>query len=365
MAQGGPAAMAGRTHLSPSRTQKLSAPAADIVERQSRHAAGQPALLSSVWNFFFYIELYIICIMNLEDEKKLKQKIYIVIALCVIIIIAFIILIIRNSYHKPVDINPQDSTVSVVTPTPDTYQTEDPNTEPSQTIVPEETVIPEITVEPEETAQPDDIKNNDETVENDQNENASDIDVYTDSSIYRIVNMEHLIDKNYVPKNLKSVNVPQIGTQLLREEAVKPLEEMFQAARKDNISLYLISGYRSYALQYSLWETYKARYGIETAKLIDAYPGSSEHQTGLSVDLGGADRKCELKGCFYDTQTYKWLHEHSYEYGFIERNPSGSEKVTGVQASPWNYRYVGKEEAEKIYKSGLTMEEYYKINSAN
>ena len=55
VAQGGPAAMAGRTHLSPSRTQKLSAPAADIVVRQNRHAAGQPALLSSLSELFFLL----------------------------------------------------------------------------------------------------------------------------------------------------------------------------------------------------------------------------------------------------------------------------------------------------------------------
>jgi len=306
--------------------------------------------------------------MNSEDEKKLKQKIYIVIVLCIIILIAFGYLIIRDNIKKPVD--PVIDNSSVIVETPDAViETDEPVTTPEESVIPQETIepedtnIPEETQNPEETTVPEETQQPEETaVPEDQPDEESKVDVKTDSSLYRVVNKDNPLDRNYVPKDMIKANVAQIGTQLLRSEAVVPLEEMFKAAEKDNIHLFLISGYRSYALQYSLWETYKARYGEATARRIDSYPGTSEHQTGLSVDLGSADRKCELKACFYDTKTYKWLHENAYKYGYIERNPKGSEAITKVQESPWNFRYIGKEEAEKIHKSGKTLEEYYQLN---
>lgn len=307
--------------------------------------------------------------MSSEDEKKLKQKIYIVIALCVIILIAFFYLIIRDNIKKPV--NPIIDDSSVIVETPDSViVTEEPIQTPEESIIPEDTITPDTSAIPEETDKPEETQEPEETTipedtdpkQEDPPKEETKVDVHTDSSLYRVVNKDNPLDRNYVPKDMKKANVAQIGTQMLRSEAVEPLEEMFKAAEKDNIHLFLISGYRSYALQYSLWETYKARYGEATARRIDSYPGTSEHQTGLSVDLGGADRNCELKACFYDTKTYKWLHENAYKYGYIERNPRGSETVTKVQESPWNFRYIGKEEAEKIYKSGKTLEEYYQLN---
>ena len=54
-----------------------------------------------------------------------------------------------------------------------------------------------------------------------------------------------------------------------------------------------------------------------------------------------------------------WLAANAVRYGWILRYPQNKQDVTGVIYSPWNYRYVGKDEAEKITASGLTMEEYF------
>ena len=53
-----------------------------------------------------------------------------------------------------------------------------------------------------------------------------------------------------------------------------------------------------------------------------------------------------------------WLAENAWRYGFIYRYPAGSEDITGVNNEPWHYRYVGREYAEMIYQSGLTLEEF-------
>ena len=55
---------------------------------------------------------------------------------------------------------------------------------------------------------------------------------------------------------------------------------------------------------------------------------------------------------------HAWLAENAWQYGFIYRYPDGSTDITGVNMEPWHYRYVGKEYAEMIYNSGLTLEEF-------
>ena len=188
------------------------------------------------------------------------------------------------------------------------------------------------------------------------------IDTASDDSIYRLIDQEHTISADYVPASLEQPDVASNHMQTVRSELVQPLMDMFADAESAGIDLKLVSGYRSYTEQTSLWYTYEERHGRSYAQRIDDHPGASEHQLGLAVDLGNADGKCELNACFASQDAYAWLKENSYRYGFIERYPDGAEQITGIMYSPWHYRYVGTEEAEKIHGSGLTMDEYY-LNS--
>jgi D-alanyl-D-alanine carboxypeptidase len=189
------------------------------------------------------------------------------------------------------------------------------------------------------------------------------LDLDSDDSIYRIISSAYPVEQSYVPQNLVEPDVNMNHTQQVREELAEPLKQLFAAAEKAGISLKLVSGYRSYQLQVSLMNTYTERYGAEFARRIDDHPGASEHQLGLAVDLGDESGKCELSECFVQTSASQWLEDHAYEYGFIERYPEGKESVTGIMYSPWHYRYVGTEQAEKIHASGLSMEEYYNRKS--
>ena len=102
------------------------------------------------------------------------------------------------------------------------------------------------------------------------------------------------------------------------------------------------------------YDTDKAQ---ELAATVIAFPGTSEHQLGLAVDI--------VDGYFTNmtdeqanTATQKWLMEHCWEYGFILRYPKGTTDITGIIYEPWHYRYVGVELAEQIHHSGLTLEEF-------
>lgn len=84
-------------------------------------------------------------------------------------------------------------------------------------------------------------------------------------------------------------------------------------------------------------------------------PGESEHQSGLAVDLSFSGMTSQA---FTKTDTYLWIKENCWKFGFILRYPSGKEELTGSILEPWHLRYVGRHHAEKIYKSGLCLEEY-------
>ena len=187
-------------------------------------------------------------------------------------------------------------------------------------------------------------------------------DTMSETSDVRIVSPAALIRADYVPDGMRVPDVPMYQTQQLRRDAADALEDMFSAAKDDGFDLYLISGYRSYRDQQELWDYYEDYYGPEYTSHLDAHPGGSEHQLGLAVDIGTTDNVCRLDTCFGDTGAFAWLQGNSWKYGYIERYPQGKEDVTGIMYSPWGFRYTGKTEAEKIYASGMTMEEYYETH---
>ncbi|WP_332646359.1 M15 family metallopeptidase [Lysinibacillus sp. 54212] len=141
------------------------------------------------------------------------------------------------------------------------------------------------------------------------------------------------------------------------------LNEMIAAAKKDGFVLVAFSGFRSYEYQNTLYTNYVNRDGKEAADRYSARPGYSEHQTGLSFDIGEKGQEdLWLTSEFGETEAGRWLVNNAHKYGFILRYPKGKENVTGYMYESWHFRYLGKELAEKVYQSRLTLEEYLKID---
>ena len=105
------------------------------------------------------------------------------------------------------------------------------------------------------------------------------------------------------------------------------------------------------AMGYSNAEAYAA------TKRLRNVPGTSEHQTGLTVDII-SQSYWQLDEGYAETYEAKWLKEHAAEYGFILRYPKDKTAITGTSFEPWHYRYVGVEDAQKIMAQGLCLEEY-------
>lgn len=183
-------------------------------------------------------------------------------------------------------------------------------------------------------------------------------------SLLVVVNKKRRLPASYSPAELVVPDVPftfeeDLPKKRLRPEAADALEALFEAAEEAGMTLYAVSGFRSYETQQALFEYNVRQAG--SAKDVNrtmAKPGESEHQTGLSMDVSTAEMNGRLDQAFANTDAGRWLAEHAPEFGFIIRYPKGKTPVTGYAYEPWHLRYVGRKHAQAISQKNLTLEEY-------
>ncbi|NQX67429.1 M15 family metallopeptidase [Paenibacillus alba] len=183
-------------------------------------------------------------------------------------------------------------------------------------------------------------------------------------SVTVLVNKQNSLPSSYEPTDLVYPDIPfvfaeKIEKRKMRSTAAGAIEKLFAGAEKDNIHLSGVSAYRSFATQKSVFQRYVLKDGEEKAKTYSAVPGTSEHETGLAIDVTGSDGKCAAEDCFGGTKEANWLEKHAAEYGFIIRYPKGKADITGYQYEPWHIRYVGVDVAKEIAAKKVTMEEFY------
>lgn len=198
------------------------------------------------------------------------------------------------------------------------------------------------------------------------------IDFEDASNQYKLVRDEtnFLLSSAFVPDDLDVIP----GTKLsLSSLAIPYLVAMMDAAKEAGFTVYVSSAYRTYGHQNNLFnikastiaETMgvydymdpKYQDAVDIARTITAYPGSSEHQLGLAVDL--MDK--QYSSLIYENMNqefFEWLDAHCAEYGFIKRYPTKKLLLTGWD-EPWHYRYVGKEAATFIMEHDMCYEEFY------
>ncbi|MDD7739902.1 MAG: M15 family metallopeptidase [Fusicatenibacter sp.] len=161
-----------------------------------------------------------------------------------------------------------------------------------------------------------------------------------------LVNQEHPISRDYTA-SLVSLSESRDGTLSLDSAAVSDFnalsDDVLQAC---GTSLLIRSSYRTYEEQAAEKEAQPA---------IAAAAGTSEHETGLALDVyvpyyAGYG--------FLKSEAGQYVYTHSWENGFIIRYPYGKEDLTGIPFEPWHLRYVGCPHAEIMYKNSWTLEEY-------
>lgn len=120
-----------------------------------------------------------------------------------------------------------------------------------------------------------------------------------------------------------------------------------------------VSGWRSQTEQQRIWDDTMAESGSDFTHKYVAYPGCSEHQTGLAIDLGKAAGTIDfIRPVFPYDGVCGRFRRLAARYGFIERYQRGKEEVTGISSEPWHFRYVGAPHAQLIVQNDLCLEEY-------
>ncbi len=148
-------------------------------------------------------------------------------------------------------------------------------------------------------------------------------------------------------------------TDTMSKDIVAPLNSMLDAffSKTRNDDTTILCGFRSVELQQKLFNQEVAEKGEAEAAHWVAKPGTSEHHTGLAVDLGVYTDKGEYYT--YDgSGDFAWINQNSYKYGFIVRYKTEKKSITGIYEEPWHFRYVGIPHATEITKLGLCLEEY-------
>lgn len=162
-----------------------------------------------------------------------------------------------------------------------------------------------------------------------------------------LVNKYNKLSKDYIPADLLTFTNKDLSSDKenfkLRKIIIEDLKSMMEDAKKDGVSLIIISAYRSYETQKSLYEYWVSKLGEKEASMVSAMPGASQHQLGTTIDFNS------LNISFENTKEGQWLIKNSYKYGFIISYPKNMEHITGYSYEPWHYRYIGKEASYIVY----------------
>ena len=159
-----------------------------------------------------------------------------------------------------------------------------------------------------------------------------------DAQYLVLANKTSPLGADYIPDTVRltcATNPYNQRDETLNSRAANALYAMLAEMAADGITdIFVTSSYRSYDRQQSLFYGYideemskNPALTREQAEQIvltySAYPGTSEHQTGLCVDFGTNAEYNEvgevLTEYFEETAAFRWLIENCYRFGFLLR----------------------------------------------
>ena len=140
-----------------------------------------------------------------------------------------------------------------------------------------------------------------------------------------LINKENPIDEEFQPE---IVEYDTDGLEMNRC-IVKAFGQLSEAVMEEcNEGLYVMSAYRMAQEQAEIYN----EQGSETAEK----PGSSEHQSGLALDVYA---KNFAGSAFLKSTVGRYVNSHCWEHGFIIRYPFLKTNVTGIDYEPWQKRH--------------------------
>lgn len=174
-----------------------------------------------------------------------------------------------------------------------------------------------------------------------------------------LANRNVLLDEDYEPRDLVNMTLRSVVSEdQLRKDAAQALSDMFADAEEAGYKLYIKSAYRSYRTQATMYYNRLEKLGYDDQ--LVSYPGASDHQTGLGVDVLNYEwtQKDGMNERFAAEEEAQWMANHCHEYGYVIRYLPDKEDITMINYEPWHLRYVGKEVAAYMAEKNLCLEEF-------
>ncbi|WP_106828714.1 M15 family metallopeptidase [Parabacteroides pacaensis] len=135
----------------------------------------------------------------------------------------------------------------------------------------------------------------------------------------------------------------------LKKEVYEAFKIMYEAAKKDQVNLIVVSGCRTFNDQQCIWdnkwkrEEYMAIPDEKSRALAIlsyvAVPGTSRHHWGTEIDFNSA--KLAYYSAGKGKKLYEWLKENAPKFGFYQPyTPINEERPTGYQEEMWHWTYL-------------------------
>ena len=159
-----------------------------------------------------------------------------------------------------------------------------------------------------------------------------------------LVNKSHILPDNFSA----DLSFYKDTDVLMNSSVIDDYKRLSESVKKKTgEDLYVMSSYRGFEDQKRVYE----EEGPDTAAL----PGTSEHQTGLALDVyvyqyAGAG--------FINSEAGRYVNSDCKDFGFIIRYPYGQEAYTGFSYEPWHIRYVGFPHSKLIGENNIVFEDY-------
>ena len=181
-----------------------------------------------------------------------------------------------------------------------------------------------------------------------------------------LINKENKITedfyKNYELVEILDVENKKIKIEKLTYEKYLNLKDML---KQENIELGILNSFRDFEEQTQILKEYIEFYGEEEAYKLAAIPGTSEHHTGLAIDITVRKENGEFAisndELYAEDEKFKFVHKYLKEFGFILRYHKGKEEITTYSYEPWHIRYVGEKIAKACADKNIVLEEYYEM----
>ena len=178
-----------------------------------------------------------------------------------------------------------------------------------------------------------------------------------------LVTQQFALPESYAPTDLVPLDdyfgdSVTVGIEnQVRQIILAPLQQIIDAMYAAGLKPSILSGYRSYDVQYLAWKWWNSQYP-ERVAIMSARAGYSEHQLGTTVDFGSPEIDHLFHVDFANTQEGLWLRNNAHLYGFTMSYPANSYVITGFKYEPWHFRYVGVELATQLYASGQILTQW-------